>query len=87
MKPKKSIFNFGLHSRLELDLAEITEEAADLVMKYPYNHYQFTESVKKISRFICVEMYTKLEKENMECADLDENDRNSFLEDTESDSF
>lgn len=47
----------------------------------------FSESVKKISRFICVQIYAKLEQENMEWADFDENDRNSFLEDSESDSF
>lgn len=68
----------------DLDLGEITTEAAALVMIYPHEHISFSESVKKISRFICVEIYKKLEEQHIEWDDSHEAESNSFLDETES---
>ncbi|XP_055301186.1 uncharacterized protein LOC129567856 [Sitodiplosis mosellana] len=47
------------------NLWEMSLEAADLVMNYPNNRDEFCRCIKKMSKFICVLLNDRLEKENI----------------------
>lgn len=44
-------------------------------MNYPDKIEEFPKIIKKISKFICTEISRKLEKENIDVADVDDPDR------------
>ncbi|XP_055301244.1 uncharacterized protein LOC129567897 [Sitodiplosis mosellana] len=67
---------------LDLNLADISLEAAALVMDFPNKIDEFCECIKKISKFICVQMSDTLEKENIEDSDS-MNERYSFFSEIE----
>lgn len=70
----------------DLKLDEMSFEAADLVMNYPNRPEQFCECVRKLSKFICVEINAKLEKQNVDDIDIDtgsEFQRSSLLSESE----
>lgn len=66
---------------LDLDLVEIAQEAAELVMIFPQKHIEFCQIVEKISKYVCAQIYTKLQENNMEWVDSDGSDQESFLSD------
>lgn len=44
----------------DFNLSELSNEAADVIMQYPWQVDQFCDCVRKISRFICVQIDTDL---------------------------
>lgn len=44
----------------DLDLSELSNEAADVIMQYPWRVDRFCDCVRKISRFICVQINNDL---------------------------
>lgn len=49
-------------SFIDLDLNQLSLEAADLVMDFPGSVNQYCECVRKLSKFICVQMSHELVK-------------------------
>lgn len=76
---------------LDMKLDDLSIKAAESVMAYPHKLKEFCEIVRKISRFICVDILNHLEWEHI--GDTDFDDHNVFdeapeitvLSDTESD--
>lgn len=48
-----------------MKLVDLSNEAAEAVMTYPHKIKEFSEIVRKISRFLCVDIMDKLEMENI----------------------
>lgn len=56
-------FNFNF-SKQDMNLKELTREAAELVMSFPRNIDQYCECVDKISKYICIQISIGLDKGN-----------------------
>lgn len=48
---------------------EISFEAADLIMNFPNKIDEFCDCVKKISKFLCIEISDKLDSEHIDDSD------------------
>lgn len=53
-----------LYPIVDLNLEDLSSEAADLIMTFPNDVDQYCECVRKLSKYICIQISIELDSDN-----------------------